>query len=133
MTYYITSVRFETMIKNLNVDQSNNLRYHILYGAVSFLNICLVITYGVLATDNGQTDVKENNYLPRYFLAAIFLMSFFSISYLSWALRKLYIVMTIQSINKLEVNNTAILVHFISFSLYTITSLFSITTSVFKK
>jgi len=128
----MTSVKFETMIKNLNTEPSNT-RYHVLYGSVSFLNIALVITYGVLANNNEQGGGKENNYVPRYFLSAIYLMSFISIFYLCWALRKLYVVMKIECANKLEVNNTAIVVHLVCFSLYMITSLFSTTTNVFKK
>lgn len=58
-------------------------------------------------------------------------MSLVSVSYLFWALRKLYVVLKYECARKLDVNNTAITVHLVCFTLYLVTSLFSITTNVF--
>ena len=58
-------------------------------------------------------------------------MTLISVGFLLSALRRLYVVMKNECANKLAVNNSAILVHLICFSFYAMTSLLSITTSVF--
>ena len=58
-------------------------------------------------------------------------MTLVSVGLLFSALRRLYIVMKNECTNKLSVNNTAILIHLVCFSFYTITSLLSICTSAF--
>ena len=90
----------------------------------------MVVSYGVLANNNEKGGGRENNYLPRYFQLTVYLMSLVSVSYLFWALKKLYVVLKYECARKLDVNNTAITLHLVCFSLYLVTSLFSITTNV---
>ena len=90
----------------------------------------MVVSYGVLANNNEKGGGRENNYLPRYFQLAVYLMSLVSVSYLFWALKKLYVVLKYECARKLDVNNKAITLHLVCFSLYLVTSLFSITTNV---
>ena len=128
ITYFITSVRFECMIKNIEFEQT---RLNIVFGVVSVLQIGLILTYGILANNNQGADSKSDNKVPRYFLAAVYLMTLVSVGFLLSALKRLYLVMKNECTNKLSVNNTAILIHLVCFSFYASTSLLSICTSAF--
>ena len=91
----------------------------------------MVVTYGILANNNQGDDSKEDNHIPRYFLAAVYLMTLVSVGFMLSALRRLYIVMKNDCANKLSVDNTAILIHLVCFTFYAATSLLSICTSAF--
>ncbi len=128
LTYFITSRRFECMIKSAEFKQT---RLNIIFVVVSIVQIGLVVTYGILANNNQGVDSKQDNYIPRYFLASIYLMTLVSVGFLLSALRRLYVVMKNECANKLSVNNDAILVHLVCFSFYALTILVSICTSAF--
>lgn len=113
------------MMKNTEFNQT---RINIVFVVVSMVQIALIITYSILA--NNQQGI-DSDHVPRYFLAAVYLMNFLSVGFLFSALKRLYVVMKNECANKLSVNNTAILIHLICFFFYASTSLLSICTSVF--
>jgi hypothetical protein len=75
------------MIKNIEFEQT---KLNIVFGVVSVLQIGLTLTYGILANNNQGADSRSDNKVPRYFLAAVYLMTLVSVGFLLSALKRLY-------------------------------------------
>lgn len=119
MTYYVSSVKFQKMLVDMNYNFKRlNLYLNIVYGGMAILYISLMTAYGV---EENKSQVKADKKQLRYFKGFLYsIPPINTIVFLIIALWRLVKVMRNRIASKIAVNKTAISIHLICFTIYAI-------------